>query len=130
MKPKTFSGSLSVIRNAGSVQGLLLARGDQILHCDLMGGEPKAREITTLIEDISVYFEETQRNPDQLFFEYQGGNVLLLLMDQYRMMILFQSPEEVDVIARACRSFLKDYAMGQFMVAQGLHKASSGTVRT
>ncbi len=56
-------------------------------------------------------FAQEQRTPDQLVFGYDGGHLLILLLGEFRMVVLHHQADEVDFVARAGRAFLKDYAM-------------------
>jgi hypothetical protein len=46
-----------------------------------------------------------------LVFGYDGGHLLILLLGEFRMVVLHHQADEVDFVARAGRAFLKDYAM-------------------
>lgn len=116
MNQQTLSTCLAAIRGAGSVVGLVFSRGDKIIYHDILDGEGRASDVVNVVGDIAYYFEQNGRNPDQLLFGYKDGNLLLLLLGEFRMIVLHQTMEEVDAIARTCRSFLKDYAMGQLVL--------------
>lgn len=111
MTPETFAATLGALRSAGAVYGLVLARRHEILYHDAPCGEARARELATTLDDIACYFEQERRSPDQLVFGYDGGNLLILLLGEFRMIVFHREAGEVDFVARAGRAFLKDYAM-------------------
>lgn len=113
MTPETFAATLGALRHAGSVYGLVLSRRREVLYQDAPCGEARATELAALLDEISCYFEQERRSPDQLFFGYDGGQLLILLLGEFRMVVFHREPGEVDFVARAGRAFLKDYAMDQ-----------------
>ena len=48
-----------------------------------------------------------------------GGNLVLLLKDGHRLVILHHHADEVDIIAAAGRSFLKDYLFARTLESVG-----------
>lgn len=111
MTPQTFASALGAIRHAGSVYGLILTRGHDLLFQDTPYPEGKARELAATLDDIDYFFDQERRAPDQLVFGYDGGHLLILLLGEFRMVVFHHQAEEVDFVARAGRAFLKDYAM-------------------
>ncbi len=111
MTPETFAAALGALRHAGSVYGLVLTRRAEVLYHDAPCGEAKARELAATLDDIAYYFEQERRAPDQLVFGYDGGNLLILLLGEFRMVVFHREGDEVDFVARAGRAFLKDHAM-------------------
>ncbi len=99
------------IRHAGSIQGLVVMRGSDVVFEDSPYDSGAVTELAATLDDIAIFFEQENRGPDQLAFGYDGGNVLVLLLGEFRMVILHQLVEEVDFVARAGRAFLKDCAM-------------------
>lgn len=111
MTPETFAAELAAIRHAGSVHGLVLMRGREILFQDSPYTGTRVNELAATLDDIAHYFEQEKRTPDQLVFGYDDGHLLILLSWDYRLVVFHYEGEEVDFVARAARSFLKDYAM-------------------
>jgi len=111
MSPQIFTIALGAIRHAGSVYGLILTRRQELLFHDTPFPEEKARELAATLDDIDFFFSQEQRSPDQLVFGYDGGNLLILLLGAFRMVVLHHQADEVDYVARAGWAFLKDYAM-------------------
>lgn len=111
MTPETFASALSAIRHAGSVYGVILTRGHDLLFQDTPLPADRVAELATTLDDIVYYFEQEKRSPDQLVFGYDGGNLLILLLGDFRMVVFHHQADEVDFVARASRAFLKDHAM-------------------
>lgn len=106
------ASALGALRNSGSVFGLLLTRGHEVIFRDVELPDGRVTELASILDDIAYYFEQEKRSPDQLSFGYDGGNLLLQLRGELRMVIFHHQPDEVDEIAGASAAFLKDYEMG------------------
>lgn len=119
MTEDTFRASLGALRNAGSVCGVVLARGHDLLFRDSPYPESKLVEMAGTLDDIVYYFEQERRAPDLLAFGYDVGQLLILLSGEFRLVVFYGLAEEIDFVARAARSFLKDFVMGQ--VARASH---------
>lgn len=112
MRTETYAMALGALRQAGSVYGILLMREKELLYHDSPYLETQAIELVSTIDDIAYYFEQERRAPDQLVFGYDGGNLLILLLGPFRMVVFHHQFDEIDAVARAARAFLKDHAMG------------------
>jgi hypothetical protein len=111
MTPQTFASALGAIRHAGSVYGLILTRGHELLFHDTPFPEKCISELAATLDDIVYYFQQEKRCPDQLVFGYDGGHLLILLLGDFRMVVFHHQADEVDFVARASRAFLKDHTM-------------------
>ena len=105
------STTLGALRQTGSVIGVLLTRGHEILYQDSDLTEVRVSGLAALLDDIAYYFEQEKRAPDQLAFGYDGGNLLLQLRGDLRLVILYREVDETDFIIAASVAFLKDYEM-------------------
>ncbi len=112
MRPENLTLALDALRQAGSVYGILLVREKELLYHDSPYLEAQAIELVSTLDDIAYYFDQEKRAPDQLSFGYDGGNLLILLLGPFRMIVFHHQFEEVDAVARSARAFLKDHAMG------------------
>lgn len=112
MSPQTLSANLEALRGFRSVYGVIFSRSDEIVFSDAEIPGENLAELAVTLDDISFYFDEEGRNPDQLAFGYDGGNLLIILNDRYRLVVLHHNAEDVDIIAQAAHSFLKDYRVG------------------
>lgn len=104
--------ALGALRQAGSVYGILLMREKELLYHDSPYLESQAVDLVSTLDDIAYYFEQEKRAPDQLSFGYDGGNLLILMLGPFRIVVFHHQFDEVDAVARAARAFLKDHAMG------------------
>lgn len=111
MSPQDFASALGALRHSGSVFGVLLTRGHELLYQDTTIPEPRISELATVLDDIAYYFEQEKRSPDQISFGYDGGNILLQLRDDLRLVVFHHRSDEVDRVAKASSAFLKDYGM-------------------
>jgi hypothetical protein len=112
MSPQIFASSLDSLRNAGSVFGLILSEGQEVIFDDTSLTPEGVRELATTLDDIAYYFEQEKRNPDQLAFGFDGGNLLILISGEYRLVLFHHDTSELDFVAKAGRAFLKDYLTG------------------
>jgi len=118
MTPQTFASAIGGIRHAGSVYGFILAHGHDVLFHETPFSEIRIRELAAALDDIVYYFEQEKRRPDQLAFGYDGGNLLILLLEDFRLVVFHHLADEVDFIARASRAFLKDHLMSRWIQGQ------------
>ncbi len=123
MSPQTLTATLGALRKAGSVIGVVFAKDTEILYNDAPFVPERMNELVGVLDDIAFYFEQEKKDPDQLAFGYDGGNLAIVLDGSYRILVLHAVADEVDFIAKAARSFLKDYQMSIF--AGGLVDGSS-----
>lgn len=112
MSPQTLASALGTLRNAGSVFGLCFFRAQEIIFQDTAFPEARVRDVALAVDDMAYYFDQEKRSPDQLAFGYDGGNLLILLHGEFRLVLFYHHSDEVDFVAKAARSFLKDYEMG------------------
>jgi hypothetical protein len=111
MIPQNFASALDALMHSGSVFGVFLTRGHDLIYQDTTFPESRISELVTILDDIAYYFEQAGRRPDQLSFGYDGGNILILLRDDLRLVLLHHQSDEIDHVAKASTAFLKDYGM-------------------
>ncbi|MAS93244.1 MAG: hypothetical protein CMO55_08615 [Verrucomicrobiales bacterium] len=128
MNPETLSSNLGALRNLGSVFGIIFTRGTETLFNAAEFSLERTQEVVSTLDDISFYFENEGRLPDQLSFGYDGANLLLLLAEDFRLVVLYHNAGEVDDLATAARAFLKDYVASQIARQVSLSKPQSGRV--
>jgi hypothetical protein len=115
MSPQNFASALGALRHSGSVFGVLATKGHDLIYQDTTIPEPRLGELATILDDIAYYFEQEKRSPDQLSFGYDGGNILLQLRGDLRLIVFHHRAEEIDQIATASAAFLKDYGMSNLV---------------
>lgn len=109
----TYQKSLAALRQAGSVFGLVFLKGEECLFRDTPYAEKTLDDFVATLDDICRYLAQEGRSPDQLAFGYDGGNVLVLLSGEFRLVAFHHRSDELDFIARAARSLMKDFEMSQ-----------------
>lgn len=112
MTPESLNSTLAALRKAGSVFGVLFSRGSDTLFSDLAYAPERVGELTQVLDDIDVYFEQEGRKPDYLSFSYDGGNLVLLMRQGHRLVILHHHADDSDFILVAGSAFLTDYFSG------------------
>lgn len=111
MSSAALEASLGAIRQAGSVYGVVLAKGHDVLAHDTPYPIEKVDELASTVDDIVYYFEQEKRRPDELVFGYDGGNLLVMISGDYRFVVFHHQADEVDFVAMASRAYLKDFLM-------------------
>ncbi len=124
MNPQTLSSALAALRRTGSVFGVLFTKGRVVLHQDTALPEDRLADLVANLDDIAYYFEQEKRRPDQISFGYDGGNLLLFLRGDLRLLLLHHQVDEVDDLAAAATAFLKDHAMSALVDQWVLESAS------
>ncbi|MDF1658533.1 MAG: hypothetical protein P1U58_13035 [Verrucomicrobiales bacterium] len=113
MTPESLIATLGSMRQAGSVFGVLFSKGTEEIFSDLAYAPERVDAMVAVVDDIIAYFNQENRNPEILSFCYDGGNLLLVLSRNHRLIILHHHADEVDFIAKAAGTFLKDYFTGE-----------------
>ena len=113
MNPQTIQSTLASLRKAGSIFGVLFSQDGETLFSDLAYTPERVTEFTAILDDIEYYFNQEGREPDALAFSYDGGNLIILMQDGLRLVVLHHDADEVDFIASAGGAFIKDYQMGK-----------------
>lgn len=114
MSKESIQGPLSALRNAGTVCGVCLARGSEVLVNLFPFSEGRVGDMAMALEDIQAYFSKKDRVVDQMSFGYDGGCVTVVEDGEFRLMVMHMLADEVDFIAKAARAFLADFQLNLF----------------
>lgn len=114
MSKESIQGPLSALRNAGTVCGVCLSRGSEILINLFPFSEARVSDMTMAMDDIQSFFKSKGRRVDQMSFGYDGGCATLVEDGEYRLVIMHMLADEVDFIAKAARAFLADFQLNLF----------------
>jgi hypothetical protein len=113
MNPETIQSTLASLRKAGSIFGVLFIQDGETLFSDLAYTRDRVTEFTEILDDIGYYFDQERREPDTLAFSYDGGNLVILMQDGLRLVVLHHKADEVDFIASAGGAFIKDFKISK-----------------
>jgi len=113
MSPESLKSTLAALRSAGSVFGVLFSRDGETLFSDLAYSPERVADLTQVLNDIEQYFVQEERAPEYLSFGFDGGNLLLILREGYRIVILYHHADEADFILSAGSAFLTDFLSGK-----------------
>ena len=105
---------LKALRGAGTVFGVLFFRGTEVVFNETPYSDTRVQELSATLDDIFFFFVNEGRDIDQLSFGFDGGSMLIVSDQEYRVVVLHSLVDEVDFIAKATRAFLIDYQMGIF----------------
>ncbi|MDF1811807.1 MAG: hypothetical protein P1V20_06320 [Verrucomicrobiales bacterium] len=111
---ETIQSSLGGLKSAGSVFGVILSREDSVIYSDVPFQQDRVNHVVTVLDDIGFYFKKENRRVDQLAFGYDGGNIVVVIDESYRLVVFHSLNDEIDFIAKAAKAFLIDYQMGLF----------------
>ena len=114
MSRESIQGPLTALRHAGSVCGVCLVRGTELVVNLFPFSEDRMNEVVALVDDISGFLANQGRQVDQLCFGYDGGSLVIVTDEDYRLIVMHMHPDEVDFIAKAARAFLVDFQVGLF----------------
>lgn len=114
MNKESIQGPLSALRNAGTVCGVCLSRGPEILINLFPFSEARVSDMTMAMDDIQTFFKSKGRRVDQMSFGYDGGCATLVEDGEYRLVVMHMLADEVDFIAKAARAFLADFQLNLF----------------
>lgn len=114
MTTKTIQSCLGALKKSGSVFGVILARENQIVYADVPFSNERVSHVANVLDDIQFYFKKENRHVDQLAFGFDGGNMVIVADEDYRIIVFHSLSDEVDLIAKSAKSFLLDYQMGLF----------------
>ncbi len=114
MNQETIKTSLTSLKTAGSVFGVILAKEEKVLYTDTPFSMDRVQHVAAVLDDIGFYFKKEGRSVDQLAFGYDGGNVLTVVDEPYRLVVFHALPDEVDLIAKSARAFLIDFETALF----------------
>ena len=110
MSPQTLSSTLDALKTTGSVFGIFLSKGENLIFKDAPFSDERISELAITLDDIALYFVQEKRSPDQLSFGFDGGNLLVLIEGEHRLAVFFHNSGEVDLLAEFARAFMKDFA--------------------
>lgn len=114
MKGETIQSSLDALKSAGSVFGVILSQKNEVIYSDVPFSGDRVAHVVKVLDDIGFYFKKESRIVDQLAFGYDGGSLVIVIDEPYRIIICHSQQDEIDFIAKAAKSFLIDYQMGLF----------------
>lgn len=114
MSKESIQGPLSALRNAGTVSGLCLTRGTEVLINMLPYSDRRVEDLASVIDDVFYYFENSRRDVDQFAFGFDGANMVVVTEGDFRLLIVHLLADEIDFIAKAARAFLIDFQLGLF----------------
>jgi hypothetical protein len=114
MSKESIEGPLSALQNAGTVCGVCLARGSEVLVNLFPFSESRINDMVTAIDDIQSFFRKNGRDVNQMSFGYDGGCLCIVEDDEFRLIVMHMLADEVDFIAKASLAFLADFHLNLF----------------
>ncbi|MEM7698796.1 MAG: hypothetical protein AAF236_10365 [Verrucomicrobiota bacterium] len=109
MRSQVLQANLNSLRKSGSVFGLVMARETTVMFSDVAFSAKAVTGIVQTVDDIIFYYAKEHRSPDTFAFGYDGGNLLLVTDEFFRLIVWYSDETGIDRVTRSARSFLKDY---------------------
>lgn len=109
MNIESLERPLQMLRKSGTVSGLCLARGRDIIYNLFPFSEERVADFMGVIDDILLHYRSLARHLDQMAFGFDGGNSVVVADTELRLVVFHMRDDEVDFIAKAARAFLVDY---------------------
>ncbi|MEM9284202.1 MAG: hypothetical protein AAGA96_20485 [Verrucomicrobiota bacterium] len=113
MTSEEMAASLEALKKADSAFGVFFARGNKLIRNEFPYSDEKVIELCVILDDISSYFAQDDRFPDQLAFSYDGGSLIILFAGEYRLVVIHHESRRADTIVASARAFLRDYLAGK-----------------
>ena len=117
MNIESLEKPLQMLRKSGTVSGLCLARGREIIYNLFPFSEERVADFIGVIDDILLHYQGQNRHIDQMAFGFDGGNSVVVADAELRLVVFHMRDDEVDFIAKASRAFIVDYQTALAVIA-------------
>lgn len=106
----------SVITSAASLQrldgvaGVMLFKGQNTIHRQMPFSDTRADNLREIINQMLEGYRQVRRRIHQVYLEFDGGVLLLVLKDEVVMLFFLTSRADADLAASAASVMLNDHA--------------------
>ena len=101
--------AIDALLSVGTVRGVCLARGADVLVNRFPFSDGRLLKLCVEVEQILEEFAERGRSVERMVFGFDGGHLVIQLVDDVRLLIMHLIPDEADFVAKAGRAFLADH---------------------
>lgn len=102
------SKPLEVLLASGTVRGFCLLKDGEVIHEKFPYSAARLVKVCRVVEGLTKEFRAQGRSVDQMAFGYDGGNLLAVTVDNYRVIFMHLMSDEIDFLAKAARVHLAD----------------------
>lgn len=118
MSLNTVITAAAALQRLEGVAGVMLFKGRNTIHRQMPFSETRAEELREVIEQMLDGYRQVRRRVRQIYLEFDGGVLLVLVQDEAVMLFFLTSRADADLAASAASVMLNDHAAA-------LEKASS-----
>ena len=101
--------TLESLCKVGSVRGVCLARGGRLLDSRFPFSERRVQALCQETQQIVEDFAARGRPVERLVIGFDGGQLLVVVDGDLRLLLMHMNPDEADFVAKAARAFLLDF---------------------
>ncbi|MGD9748754.1 MAG: hypothetical protein AB7V57_20605, partial [Verrucomicrobiales bacterium] len=95
MNIESLEKPLQMLRKSGTVSGLCLARGREIIYNLFPFSEERVADFIGVIDDILLHYQGQNRHIDQMAFGFDGGNSVVVADAELRLVVFHMRDDEV-----------------------------------
>ena len=99
---------LEVLIAAGTVRGTCLLKRGEVVYETFPYSAARLVKVCRVVEGLTKEFQDQGRSVDQMAFGYEGGNLLAISVNHYRLVIMHLMNDEIDFLANIARNCLED----------------------
>lgn len=102
------SNPLDVLVASGTVLGTCLLKKGEILYENFPCSATTLVKICRVFDGLTKEYKKQGSQINQMAFGYNGGNLLAVTLDDYRLIIIHLMADEIDFLANTARAHLSD----------------------
>lgn len=102
------SEPLEVLIASGTVRGTCLLKEGEVIYETFPHSAARLVKVCRVVDGLTKEFKDQGRTVDQMAFGYEGGNLLAVSMEKYRLLIMHLMNDEIDFLANVARACLAD----------------------
>lgn len=99
---------MEVLIASGTVRGTCLLKNGEVIYEKFPYSAARLVKVCRVVEGLTKEFNGQGRLVDQMAFGYEGGNLLAVTVENYRVIIMHLMNDEIDFLAKIARSHLED----------------------
>jgi hypothetical protein len=110
MTPNSLIAAAASLQRLDGVAGVILFKGKNTVHKQMPFSDGRALELQTIISQMVEGYRQVRRKMRQVFLEFDGGTLLILVQDEATLVLLLTSRADADLVASAAGVLLSDHA--------------------
>lgn len=102
--------SAASLQRLDGVAGVMLFKGSHTIHRQMPFSDARAEELRETISQMLGGYRQVRRKIRQIYLEFDGGVLLLVVQDEVVMLFFLTSRADADLAASAASVMLNDHA--------------------